>query len=404
MMQLGRRWNESVSFNDPLAGRRVRRLTSEGLINQTPTYHTNSGFTVDGRFLVFVTVRDGATWVVRAEVETGELVALWRAPGLGDRNYIHRGMELVMDGLDGGGICGNRLCIAPTIRSVVFTCQRRLLAVSLDDASETVLLDDIGEQWIFGAPSVSPDERHVAIALSSAHPDILAGRAPARGYTIFPDHRLRLVCVPLDGNGEMDVLYEHVPAQSAHCAYCPTDANLLYFDLDPPPAYWNGGDGKTPRIWLLDISTRRVRPLKTHYPGPFQTHQVWLWNGGAIAYHGSLPGGGVYMGIAAVSGETLWERSFPETRHYGHIAADPRRCALIIDGDLSGDLLQWIYRDGRVEPICRHATEWGSIPGQYSHPHPLADPTGRWIAFNAARDGRSDVFAVETVERRNEPQ
>ena len=42
----GQTWNESAAFTDPLTGRRVRRLTTRGVINQTPTYHTNSGFSV----------------------------------------------------------------------------------------------------------------------------------------------------------------------------------------------------------------------------------------------------------------------------------------------------------------------------------------------------------------------
>ncbi|MBU4285403.1 MAG: oligogalacturonate lyase family protein, partial [Verrucomicrobia bacterium] len=185
-----------------------------------------------------------------------------------------------------------------------------------------------------------------------------------------------------------------------------TDPNLLYFDLDLPPAYWNGSDGKTPRIWILDISSRNTRPLKKSFPGPFQTHTSWLWDGSALAYHGPLPGGGIYLGITTPDGQTRWEQSFPKARNYGHVAADPSRPALILDGDFSTDRLQWLYYDKpndgtpRLEPICRHQTEWKSIPGQYSHPHPLADPTGHWIAFNAARRGRSDVFVVDITEKR----
>jgi hypothetical protein len=74
------------------------------------------------------------------------------------------------------------------------------------------------------------------------------------------------------------------------------------------------------------------------------------------------------------------------------------RPAIILDGNLSPDLLLWLYYDReepRVEVIARHGTDWGALPGQYPHPHPLSDPTGRWISFNAAARGRSDVFVVE---------
>ena len=334
-------------------------------------------------------------------MESGQLKALWRAPGIGDRNYIHRGMSLGFPDADGGGICGNRVCMAPRSRTAVFTCETRVYAVDIDSCASRILYDG-GKEWIFGAPCVSPDEKWVAICLSSAHPELLAGRPATRHYRDFPDHRLRVVRFPLSGPGDAEVLYEHQPAQSAHCAFCPTDDDLLYFDLDLPPSYWGGGDGSTPRIWLCDVPTHAVRPLKDTYPGPFQTHQAWLWDGSAMAYHGRASAGGVYIGITAKDGVTLWEQVFPEAQFYGHLTPDARRSALILDGDFSTDLLQWLHFDlenpdapGTLEPICRHGTEWGSVPGQYSHPHPLTDPSGRWISFTAARGGRTDVHVVE---------
>ena len=402
-MDVGDTWNESQTHADPLTGRTVRRLTRRGRINQTPTYHTNSGFSADGRHLALVSVRAGATWVLRAEAESGQLKAIWRAPGIGDRSYLHRGMGLDFADVDGRGVCGNRVCIAPRSGLAVFTCQRGLYAVDIDTCCQRVLLEDCGPEWIFGAPCVSPDESHVAIALSSAHPDLLAGREATRRYVDVPDHRLRLIRVPTDGSGEVEVLYERASAQSAHCAFCPTDGGLLYFDLDLPPRYWGGSDGLTPRIWLLDLASGQARPLKETYPGAFQTHQAWLWDGSAMCYHGSLAGGGSYSGIATPAGETLWERCFPQTKFYGHCTPDARRPALIIDGEFSQDLLQWLYygdddpsRPPHLEPICVHGTEWGSLPGQYSHPHPLTDASGRWVSFTAAKGGRSDVYVVET--------
>ena len=132
-MEIGHTWNESEVHRDGLTGRPVRRLTRRGRINQTPTYHTNSGFTANGSFLVFASVREGGTWIIRADVETGDLMALWKASGLGDRNYIHRGMSLRFPDIDGRGICGNRVCMAPRSQTVVFTVERQMLAVDIDE-------------------------------------------------------------------------------------------------------------------------------------------------------------------------------------------------------------------------------------------------------------------------------
>ena len=102
MLQVGDTWNESQRATDPVTGRLVRRMTTTGAVNQTATYHTNSGFTADGRYIAFASVREGATWLLRGEVATGELKALWRAPGMGDRHYMHRGMEIAFPGADAG--------------------------------------------------------------------------------------------------------------------------------------------------------------------------------------------------------------------------------------------------------------------------------------------------------------
>lgn len=203
-MDVGETYSEPESLRDPLAGRDARRLTTCGRINQTPSYHTNSGFAADGRYLVFASVRERATWAVRAQVATGELKALWRSAGVGDRSYVHRGMALDFADVDGRGICGNRVCMAPRSRLVVFTCERTIYAVEIETCQARVLLEDCGAEWIFGAPCVSPDEKHVAIALSSAHPELLAGKPATHRYVDFPDHKLRLTRVPTDGSGRAE--------------------------------------------------------------------------------------------------------------------------------------------------------------------------------------------------------
>ena len=405
-MKIGDPWNESRCFLDPVTGRRIRKLSTQGLLNQTPTYHTNSGFTADSRFLVFVSVRGHETWVIRAEVDTGELQLLWKTTGVEDRNYIHRGMSLKIPEVDGHGICGNRVCLAPQSGLAVFTVDRRMMCVDIHTGAVRTLFDDCGDEWIFGAPCVSPDERSAAIALSSSHPEMRRGKwslKPEKKYIEYP-HQLKLLQIPLTVPGPLEMIYQHPsPAQSAHCAYCPADPNILYFDLDLPPHYWEGSDGKTPRIWLLNIKEKNIRPLLESYPGAFQIHQAWLWDGSGMIYHGHASAGGEYFGVAGLDGRKIYERVFPKAAFYGHNSPDPRAPAMIIDGFFSNDLLQWLYYDDnqneepKLEPICRHGTEWESIPGQYSHPHPLASPDGRWISYTTAYDGRTDVQVVEII-------
>ena len=74
------------------------------------------------------------------------------------------------------------------------------------------------------------------------------------------------------------------------------------------------------------------------------------------------------------------------------------RPAIILDGNLTNDMLLLLYYDKatpRIEMVARHGTTWGGLPWQSSHPHPQSDPTGRYISYNAVTGGRSDVFIAE---------
>ena len=48
MAHKGETWNESELYSDPWTLRKVRRVTTRGLYNQSPNYHTNIGFSADG--------------------------------------------------------------------------------------------------------------------------------------------------------------------------------------------------------------------------------------------------------------------------------------------------------------------------------------------------------------------
>jgi len=90
------------------------------------------------------------------------------------------------------------------------------------------------------------------------------------------------------------------------------------------------------------------------------------------------------------------EHVFPEARRYGRVSARPDRPAMVLDANLTSDLLLWICYDGvrpRVEIIARPGTEWNALPGQL--PHPPASPDGGHIFFNNARGARTDVAVVE---------
>ena len=86
-----------------------------------------------------------------------------------------------------------------------------------------------------------------------------------------------------------------------------------------------------------------------------------------MLYHGrNRREGGWILGVCSPGGEVLREYDMPDAPHYGHVSAMQGKEALLLDGNVSDNLLTWLYFDGelpRVEVIAAHNTEWGSLPG-----------------------------------------
>ena len=381
-------WNESEAYKDRWTLRPCRRLTTRGEINQSPNYHTNIGFTADSESFVFWTKREGRGAFCKVQVTTGDITQLTDA--IADYGFdIH---------IQGGPY--PRMCLAPRSGWLVYTQGQSLRAVHLESLEERLLVDHIEGE--IGYPSVSCDESHVVVPISPPHPEAAAGTRVSKSYfDHFPTSEgmwLRLLQVPLAG-GAAQVIYEESGCRSFHSPHSPADPDLLLLDRDFPPRYWGGSDGKTTRIWMLRLSTGALTELASQDGGSFQVHCAWTFDGEAVVYHGRSVKGGMFIGVCDKDGQTIREYGFYDAKHYGHVAAMAGRPAVILDGDISPDLLTWVYYDSdqpRVEVIAYHGTAWGTLPGQATHPHPLCSPDGRWIAWNAAHGGRTDVFVVRT--------
>lgn len=398
MARKGEIWNESRLYRDAWTLRDVRQVTTHGLYNETPTYHTDTAFTADGELFVFGSAREDHSAVFRCHTASGDIQQLIDPlPGVGGYGDVHKGSGVALG--DGRGATGN-MSLAPRSRWLVFVADQAVRAVHIETLRERVLIADLGDEWVPGRPSIDPTESNVIIPLMPAHPDVLAGKRmslPYREYFTRGRIKTRLIQVPLAG-GAVTTVYEEGGIGCAHCPHCPTDPDLLLIDRDFAPGFWAGSDGKTNRIWTLRLSTGKLTELKNRDQAKFQVHSVWTWDGEHVLYHGRSAQAGHYVGVVDKNGQTVREYGFHQAPHYGHVSAMAGRRAVILDGNITNDLLLWVYydqEDPRVEVICRHGTAWGALPGQYTHPHPLSDPTGRWISFNVGSKGRSDVYLAK---------
>ena len=392
-------WNESETYKDSMTLRTVRRYTSTGLFNTTPTYHTNTAFTEDGEFFVFARGHEGRSAVFKACLTTGEITQLIDpVEGIGNWGGIQARPKSRYS--DGAGISGTVICVAPKMRWLVFHAGRSVRAVHLESLEERILVEDIGLEWMAGVISIDPTETRVMYPLKPSHPDVASGRPPARGYMeYFAEGGMctRLMEIPLMG-GTPEIVHEEEGPGCAHCPHNPVDGDLVLIDRDLAPGFWGGSDNsRTTRCWTVRLSTHELTELRPANQKRFQVHSGWTWDGQHVIYHGSGASGGYYIGVIDTEGDIMREWDFTEAASYGHVSSASDRPAIILDGNLTDDLLLWLYYDSespRVEIIARHGTEWKGAPGQLPHPHPQSDPTGRWVSFNACHDARTDVFAV----------
>ncbi|HYF51656.1 MAG TPA: hypothetical protein VEJ63_19735 [Planctomycetota bacterium] len=399
MDRKGSTWNESEIYSDALTLRRVRRVTTRGYYNATPTYHTNTAFTSDGEFFVFASARGGRSAVFRCHTKSGDITQLIDpVDGTGCVDEMQKSSG---HGTGNGMGISMLMCVAPKTRWLVYLAGRAVRAVHLETLEERELVRDWGREWVVGVPSIDPEETHVILPLVPAHPELLAGKRVTRNYmdAFAPGEFIhRLVEAPLKG-GPSRVVYEVRDTHCAHCPHCPIDPDLLLVDRDMAPKFWGGSDGgKTNRIWTLKLSTKQLTELLPLEKSKFQMHAGWTFDGQGIFYHGPRKEGGYYIGVTRPTSEVIREYSLPAAHHYGHVSAMAGRPAIILDGNVTPDTLFWLYYDAeqpRLEMIARHNTNWNGMPWQYSHPHPQSDPTGKWISFNSCIErGRADAFVV----------
>ncbi|MBQ9198323.1 MAG: hypothetical protein IJ157_13945 [Clostridia bacterium] len=391
MMQKGQTWNESTIYQDPVTLRTVRRVTSQGYLNTVPSYHTDQAFTRDGRYVIFITNREGRSALCKADVQTGDITCLTRPiRGLGAPNEVHQYG-------DGKGISIGAV-LEPRGHWAFYAAGRSLRAVHIDTLQERVVVPQIPRHMYIESMVVSCDEQYLLYALVGLYPQ----DTEAMRYEI---RRIRL------WDGESETLLEGNGYNISHLMQNPVYPHLFLVGKDKGPSPLHRIDENS-RAWIWNTDTGSMTNVKTLADQNFQTHTAWTWDGEGVLYHGMLgnsswPGNlndkGWYIGLSSLDGQPIREYSFPDAPYYGHVSAMRGKNAAILDGNLMDGYLMWLYFDEetpRVEIIARHDTDFTLMPGQSTHPHTICAPGGHHLVFNSARrvifsGGRSDIYAVE---------
>lgn len=389
-MRKGETWNESVIYQDPVTLKTVRQLTTQGTVNTVPSYHTAQSFSENGEEAIFITIREGMSALCKANLITGDITCLIDpidgTGGLNDLPKFGNGK-----GIEIGAV------LAPKSRWAYYVVERQIRGVHIDTLEEKLIVDDVEAEYFIESIAVSPDEQTFVYVVDVQNPE-------KSGYRKFWIYIMR--------NGQTpEILHMEEGVSAGHIMFNPVDNDLLMFCRDTGPSAECKADEHA-RAWIYRISDGRLTEVKTVEKQNFQTHTAWAWDGKSVVYHGMIAGSdwkynitdkGWYIGSVGLDGNPIREYSFPGAQYYGHVSAMQGKNAAIIDGNILDGLLMWLNFDGelpKIEIIAQHATDFTTMPCQYSHPHSICDPTGKRILFNSARKRiffgpRSDIYAVE---------
>ena len=377
LLKPGQVLHEATSYPDRLTGRMVTKLTSGRDFNQLPTYHNNSAFTADSRGLIFASwpKDNSASYIMKADLYSGRVTVIAARPR----------------DLKRGRFIGNSLAIEQRTGWALVNAFAAIDAYDLNTYEEKTLLSP-NPQVRFGHPAGSIDGKTMYIAQNGE------GSAPFK-YT--------LLAVDIATGAVKELFSEN----NYHCVHLqPSTVNADEFLLVREPKLISvkkpvdPGIYQTPRMIIWNRATGGITPLSP-VMGPRKriTHMVWNYRGEQLFYEmGDKDGKRHEIGLFDRTGKNLWHMIINRSGHKVHVGAHTQKDWMILEGGyFTGQRKFTFFKFDQMdssgnpaqEDIALHESE--ADDSQESHGHPQMSRDGKWMCFNEAKNGRSDVFVVK---------
>ena len=216
-------------------------------------------------------------------------------------------------------------------------------------------------------------------------------------------------------DGSRRVFYDEKNWGHAHLQENPRKKDQWLFCLGRP-AWLSSGKAralakmKSEKMNIFDSKTGKKYVIKPRSKYKEVSHPSINYAGDRVIYHGQ-PKKGMYIGAVDLAGNTIWEYVFTNWKYNvngsNHLGAHTRSNIIIEDGIVQAGCISFIDyskagKSGapKVTTIARHDTEWKGLPGQLSHPHPHISPDGRYLAYNACHNGRTNLYIVDLKSRK----
>ncbi|TBL76596.1 oligogalacturonate lyase family protein [Paenibacillus thalictri] len=371
--------SEKSSYVDEKTGRTIWQLTA-GSANNVHLYFTDNSFSIGDTEIYFLSDRGNERNTYnffRMELATGEMTQMTDEPG-------------------GIGYSTK----TPDSELLVYVAGKQIKKLNTRTGEISVIYEET-EGMTLWSPFISPDKKRLGFCRNEEVSVIYGNNYTGFKETMYAIKRGYVTIAHMDGSGAYNAFED--THWLAHFQFSPHNSNLAMFCHEGP---WNVVHQ---RIWLLDLSTGKVKPCFRQAEDDSVGHEFWTRDGniffdnrrkghdGTITSNrtqvteiteesGQIP----YIGLADEHGEVI--KTIPMPFYCNHYHANNDNSLLV--GDEVDDLVMIALTGDEPEltTLCTHHTSWSS---QKTHCHPTFSWGGDRLLFASDRSGAIQLYLLE---------
>ncbi|QYY37277.1 oligogalacturonate lyase family protein [Ruficoccus sp. ZRK36] len=350
---------------DRLTGIPVTKLTNyRG--HSHHLYFTNPGWYDNGRRLLFASERCNRNNLYGIDLETG-------------------GIEQITD-LDEANRSFLPTCVNPVRDEAYYRDGNGFYAVDLHTRSTRHLLD-IGPDWNLQMSNCDAAGEFVYVAIFQDPEQLIPRLGAAAAPLIWESRPTSRIIRVSTIDGRIELVHEE-QRWMGHVNTSPVRPELISFCYEGP---WQKVGQ---RIWVMDVNTRDIRPVRPVSGREVVGHEYWYADGVRMGYHGCSDSDEPLLGHICYDNTGKSDMIFTTGGNTGHIFSLDEE---LIVGDGDGVIKCWrkegdTYSEARV--FCRHDS---GMRIQKTHPHPRISPDRTHIIFTSDHGGYGNLYRVPLV-------
>jgi oligogalacturonide lyase len=371
--------SEKKSYLDEKTGRKVWQLT-EGSSNNVHLYFTDNSFSTGDEEIYFLSDRGNVQErynFFRMNLESGQITQMTDEP---------EGIRYSTK--------------TPDSELLVYIVGNQIKSLNTRTGESHVIYEET-EGMTLWSPFISPDKKLLGFCRNEE-----VSVAYGNNYTGFKEtmYAIKRGCVTIahmDGSRAYNVFED--THWLGHFQFSPHNSDLAMFCHEGP---WNQVHQ---RIWLLELSSGKVKPCFRQAEDDCVGHEFWTRDGMIFfdnrrkGHDGTITSNRTqvapiaeesnqtpYIGLADITGEVL--KTIPMPYYCNHYHANNNNSLLV--GDEVDDLVMITLNDGSPEltTLCTHHTSWSS---QKTHCHPTFNWKGDSLLFASDRSGAIQLYVLE---------